>query len=159
MLSEIDRFFEDLPPTVRDDLSFMMMALSDENLIIYDVQDLLDVAAQRLFSAQTPIGRLGSLINAVSVFDVYFAMDPHRRFASTPGGRKPGSGNGLASLLGAYADQIGAIEAARQQWAALRQTPLTPAAIAEALSPPAPKGQGRRRSLEPLDDRALSSGN
>jgi hypothetical protein len=161
LLNELERFFEELPSTVRDDLSFMMVALSDESLVVCDVQDLYDVPARQLFSAQTPIGRLGNLINAVSVFDVYFAMDAHRRFATKPfatrpNGRRSPPSTGIASLLDAYAGQIDAIEAARQRWTELRQTRLTPAAIAAALAPPPPASQRRRGSSGEMGDRAIS---
>ena len=148
LLKVLEQFFDDLPATVRDDLSFMMVVLADENLVVQDVQDVYDVPAQRLFNAQTPIGRLGNLINAVSVFDVYFAMDTHRRFAPKPNGRRAAPATGVASLLDAYAGQIDAIGGARQRWAELRRTKLAPAAIAAALAPPRPTSQRKRRSQD-----------
>ena len=165
LLKVLEQFFDELPSTVRDDLSFMMVVLADESLVVQDVQDVYDIPAQRLFTAQTPIGRLGNLITAVSVFDVYFAMDAQRRFApkpsSKPHGRRPAPAaraetGGIASLLDAYADQIDAISAARQRWAELRRTRLTPAAIAAALAPPRPTRQRQRQSPGETDDRALS---
>jgi hypothetical protein len=163
LLNELERFFDDLPATVRDDLSFMMVVLADESLVVHDVQDVYDVQAHRLFVAQTPIGRLGNLINAVSVFDVYFAMNAQRRFArKSPrlrNGRRPATGadsGGVAALLDAYAGQIDAIGAARQRWAELRRTRLTPAAIAAALAPPDTTRQRQRRTPGETDDRALS---
>ena len=157
----LELFFDELPATVQDDLSFMMVVLADESLVVQDVQDVYDIPAQRLFTAQTPIGRLGNLITAVSVFDVYFAMDAQRRFAPKPNGRRPAPATraeigGIASLLDAYADQIDAISAARQRWAELRRTRLTPAAIAAALAPPRPTRQRQRQSPGETDDRALS---
>src|ERR1700753_2482684 len=99
LLSELERFFEGLPPTVRDDLAFMMVALSDENLVVHEVHDLYDQPAHRLFTAQTTIGRLGNLINAVSIFDVYFAMDASRRYASKSNGRPSAPATGVGALL------------------------------------------------------------
>ena len=130
LLKVLEQFFDELPATVRDDLSFMMVVLADESLVVQDVQDVYDIPAQRLFTAQTPIGRLGNLITAVSVFDVYFAMDAQRRFAPKPNGRRPAPAaraetGGIASLLDAYADQIDAIGAARQRWAELRDRKST----------------------------------
>ena len=129
LLHALEEFFDDLPSAVRDDLAFMMVALSDEDLVVHAAQDVYDVPARRLFNAQTPIGRLGNLINAVSVFDVYFAMDARRRFALKRGGHRPASAEractGASFLLDSYAGQCDAIEAARQRWTELRRTKLT----------------------------------
>jgi hypothetical protein len=156
LLNELERFFDALPATVRDDLSFMMVVLADESLVVHDVQDVYELPAHRLFVAQTPIGRLGNLINAVSVFDVYFAMDAQRRFAPKRSGRQAAPAAGVASLLDAYAGQIDAIGGAQKRWAELRRTKLTPAAIAAALAPPQPPSQRKRRSPGETDDRAVS---
>ena len=137
LLKELEQFYDELPTTVRDDLSFMMVILADENLVVQEVQDVYAVPARRLFTAQTPIGRLGNLINAVSVFDVYFAMNAHRRFDLKRSGRKAATQEraGVSALLDQYADQVDAIEIARRRWTELRRTRLTPVAIAEALAP------------------------
>src|SRR5262249_37733457 len=135
LLKDLETFFDELPATVRDDLSFMMVVLADESVVVHDVQDVYDVPPRHLFGAQTPIGRIGNLINAVSVFYVYFAMAAPRRFALKPNGRRSAPATGLGSLLDAYATHIDAIDAARQRWTELRRTRLTPASIAASLAP------------------------
>src|SRR5262249_1965210 len=112
---------------------------------VHDVQDIYDVPPRHLFGAQTPIGRIGNLINAVSVFDVYFAMDVHRRFALEPNGRRSAPATGLAALLDAHATHIDAIDPARHRWTGLRGTRPPPAATAAPLAPPYPTKQRRRR--------------
>ncbi len=92
-----------------------------------------------LFQAKTRIGRLGNLIQAVSIFDIYFAMDAGERFDTH---RK--------AALYRYANQIGAIEAAKQRWRELRATKFTPAAIAAALIPP---GLPRQRTATAIGAR------
>ena len=79
LLNVFEGFFDDLPETVRNDLQFMMVMLSDEDLVVDELDDI-DARARALFGARTFIGRLGNLISVVSIFDVYFAMDPSERF-------------------------------------------------------------------------------
>jgi hypothetical protein len=149
LLNALEQFLDELPTTVRDELSFMMVALSDESALVHGAQDAHDGAARQLFNAQTPIGRLSELINAVSIFDVYFAMDARRRFdlkRSGPRSGLPGRRTtSVSSIFDAYAGQADAIETARRRWAELRRIRLTPAAIAAALAPPAPTRQRARR--------------
>jgi hypothetical protein len=79
LLNVFERFCDDLPETVRDDLLFMMVMLSDEDLVVDELDDIGE-RARALFGARTFIGRLGNLISAASFFDVYFALDPDERF-------------------------------------------------------------------------------
>ena len=79
LLNVFETFCDDLPETVRDDLQFMMVMLSDEDLTVDEVGNI-DERARALFGARTFIGRIGNLISAVSIFDVYFALDPGQRF-------------------------------------------------------------------------------
>lgn len=74
-LDVFEGFCDDLPETVRSDLLFMMVMLSDEDLIVEELDDI-DERARALFAARTFIGRIGNLISAVSIFDIYLALDP-----------------------------------------------------------------------------------
>jgi len=143
-MEEFERFFDELPASVRSDLSFMMVTLFDEDAINHDLDSDYVAAARWLFAARTRIGRLAKLINAVSTFDVYFAMDSRERF--DPEKREPlGSAEHIPPVA-RYADQIGSIRAAKQRWRELRRTTLSPEAIAMALIPADPP---RRRSRGP----------
>jgi hypothetical protein len=140
LLNEFAKFFDDLPQSVRDDLSFMLLTLTDENIVRQDLEISHSSAARELFQAQTRIGRIGNLINAVSVFDIYFAMDERERFLPNRKlARRNSHGGGnvdTSSKYGCYADQVGAIQTARQHWHELRRTALAAGAIAAALIPP-----------------------
>jgi hypothetical protein len=137
LLNVFERFCDDLPETVRDDLQFMMVMLSDEELAVDELGNV-DERARALFGAQTFIGRMGNLISAVSVFDVYFALDPGERFGSTYSPREAGGAESNANqsrIHARYADRSKAILAAKQIWMELRRTTLSPEAIAIALRP------------------------
>jgi hypothetical protein len=133
LLEDFEIFFIELPAEVRNDLWFMMAILSDENFVFNDGTDIEERSALGLFQAKTRIGRLGNLIQAAAIFDVYFAMDAADRFDGGSGGKRARSAN---SALYRYASQIDAIEAARQRWHTLRATRFTPTAIALDLIPP-----------------------
>lgn len=121
VMGDLEYFYDELPADVRRDLSFMLVSLTDETMVEYD-QDH-EAAVRALFAAQTCIGRLSDLITVAAIFDVYFAMDARRRF-------DPGKG----TRLDAHARRIDAIEAAGRDWARLRSTALSPAAIAREIS-------------------------
>ena len=141
LIEEFETFYIGLPRSVRDDLSFMMVILSNEDLIFSDPAEVYAIAAQSLFRATTRIGRVSRLIGAVSILDVYFAMDVQERFAGSKGG---------ASASHHYSKEIDAILAAKQRWQELRATRLTAAAISKELSPSAllsaPSARSVRRS-------------
>jgi hypothetical protein len=145
LLEDFETFFIELPAEVRNDLWFMLVILSDEDFVFHDGTDIYERAAQGLFQAKTRIGRIGNLIQAVSIFDTYFAMDAGERFDA---GRKTPSkqSRGGQPSLYRYANQIGAIETAKLRWQELRATKFTPAAIAAALIPP---GLPRKRTPRP----------
>jgi hypothetical protein len=142
LLEDFEVFFIELPAAVRNDLWFMMVILSDENFVFHDGTDIDERAARGLFQARTRIGRLGNLIQAIAVFDIYFAMDAAERFNPAKPARK-----GQFALY-RYADQIDAIGAARQRWDELRATKFTSAVIAKALIPPGLPNKRTRRSAE-----------
>jgi hypothetical protein len=144
LVEDFETFFIELPAEVRNDLWFMMVILSDENFVFQDGADVYERAAQSLFQAKTRIGRLGNLIQAASIFDIYFAMDTGERFDADRN-----------AALYRYADQIGAIEAGKQRWRELRATKFTPAAIAAALIPPGlPRQRGQRSAARAKTQRS-----
>jgi len=137
LLNVLEGFYDGLPETVHDDLLFMMVMLSDEDLIVDELADT-DERARTLFSARTFIGRIGNLINAVSIFDVYFALDPSERFGLDRSQRERCGPEGKATQSGvhnSYADRTRDILAAKHVWMELRRTTLSPEAIATALVP------------------------
>jgi hypothetical protein len=150
LLKEFEQFFDDLPAAVRGELSFMMVTLADETFVASESEFAFESAARRLFSAQTPIGRLGNLIHAVSIFDVYFAMDARKRFGSTRSTSQMSLKNAkTSSMVNHYANQIDAINETRRRWRELRRTRLTSEAIADALTPPKPARRRRNGAVSP----------
>jgi len=139
VLEALEQFFDALPSCVRHDLSFMMVMLSDEGLVIGDGGADYETAARSLFAARTHVGRVADLINAVSIFDVYFAMNARRRFDLTQSKLRQASPHdgptSVSLVLARYADEVEAILDAGHRWTELRRARLTPAAIAEALVP------------------------
>lgn len=136
-LDVFEGFCDDLPETVRNDALFMMVMLWDEDIIVEELDDI-DKRARALFGARTFVGRMGNLISAVSIFDVYFALDPSERFGSDTSQREScrPEGNVIQSRIhDGYADRRRAILAAKQVWMELRRTTLSPEAIATALVP------------------------
>jgi hypothetical protein len=143
LLEDFELFFVGLPDNVRDDLSFMMVVLSDESFVVREVGDVYERALQGLLRANTRMGRVGNLIRAVSVLDVYFALNVRDRFG--PQRRSANVPNASASR-GPYTEEIDAIKAAKRHWLELRATKFTPAAIAAALIPTASPPKGTRLS-------------
>jgi hypothetical protein len=137
LLNVFERFCDELPDTVRDDLLFMMVMLSDEDLVVDELDDI-DERARALFAARTFIGRIGNLMSAVSIFDVYFALDPNERFGLDGWQREDAGSQSHATqsrLHNHYVDRSRAILAAKRIWLELRRTTLSPEAIATALLP------------------------
>ncbi len=153
LVEDFETFFIELPADVRNDLWFMMVILSDENFVFHDGTDIYERSAQDLFQARTRIGRLGNLIQAASIFDVYFAMDAGERFGANGKTKTPRGGH---TALYRYANQAGAIAAAKERWYKLRATKFAPTAIATALIPPglprkrAPRAAAEQTNLEKL---------
>jgi hypothetical protein len=88
-------------------------------------------------TTQTQIGRIGNLVQAAAIFDVYFSADLDQRFGAA--GRRAeiaGEDGRLDAVLNRRADRLKAIAAARDQWQTLRRSTLSPAAISAALVPP-----------------------
>jgi len=136
-LDVFEGFCDDLPETVRSDLLFMMVMLSDEDLIVEELDDI-DERARALFAARTFIGRIGNLISAVSIFDIYLALDPGERFALGTSQHKRGGPERKVTqsrIPDSYADRRRAILAAKETWKELRRTTLSSEAIATALVP------------------------
>ena len=127
LLEEFETFFTELPPPVRSDLWFMMVMMSDENLVFDDPAEACERKAPGLFQAYTPAGRIGDMIYAASIFDIYFAMNTDERFGT--------NNEAQANSLTRYTDQAAAIETSGEAWRHLRATKFAPAAIAAALTP------------------------
>jgi hypothetical protein len=137
ILDDLATFFDDIPDIVRAELSSLMVTLAEDAQLEHGVNDC-ESAARALFNAETPVGRIGNLINAVAVFDVYFAMDHDERFAA----RQPGSTKGdhtPGGTLARFAIRRDAIGLAQQMWQTRRETTLSTAAIAAALVRPEPR--------------------
>jgi hypothetical protein len=149
LLTVFEGFCDSLPETVRNDLLFMMVMLSDEDLVVDESYDI-DERARALFVARTSIGRISNLISAVSIFDVYFALDPSERFdldGSQRESRSPQSDATQSRIHDRYADRKRAIMAAKQVWTELRRTTLSPEAIAAALIPINARPHGEHSAL------------
>jgi hypothetical protein len=139
LLDFLIRFFNGQPDVVRGEVSLVMAALSEEKFIYLNEEFDYEYAVRGLFSAQTHFRRLGNLINAVAVFDVYFAGDPKLRLGSLlarynqlcSARRDPS----LEAARDRCAEHLAAIERARVEWARLRNAELTTAALSAALVP------------------------
>lgn len=135
VLQEFTNFLDGAPDSVRRDLSGLLMTLAYDDAIDVGSDALQENPVQELFSAQTHVGKIGDLINAVGVVDVYFALDSAERFQ--PAGRQHdaalGHRNAPSAVLTAYAERLAAVEAARREWQALRAERLSTGAIAAAL--------------------------
>ena len=130
VFDHLTAFFDGLPDAVRAEISLLLVVLGDDQAV--DAEGWIDCepAARGLFNAQSRFGRLGDLIKAAGIFDVYFATDPCDRLAPAGNG-----GRQSQALRSRYAGKLAAIEKARADWNVLRQTSLAPAAISAALLP------------------------
>jgi hypothetical protein len=145
-LDAFTRFFDDLPDVVRAELSFVLVTLTAEGAVEIELMTDYEEAARGLFASETHFGRLGDLISAAAVIDVYFAADPRDRFA--PSLRRidllaGAPAHALKLLRDRYAATLAAIHDARRAWEELRRTVLAPAALSEAL----------QTTEEPTDER------
>lgn len=141
-------FFDDMPDAVRTEISLLLTVLAEDRPVEIEGWADCESAARGLFNGQSRAGRIGDLIKAVGIFDVYFAADPRERLGLP---RTAGRGNRSAIPQGRYAALLVAIEQAARNWETLRQTTLSAAAIHAALTP-APKratreSHGRSQSL------------
>ena len=136
ILDDLVTFFDEIPDIVRAELSALMVTLAADAQLEHGAGDC-ESAARALFDAETRVGRIGNLINAVAVFDVYFAIDHDARFAS----RLPGSTKNSRAPLAQFAIRRDAIDQAQQMWQSRRDTTLSTAAIAAALVRPEPQGR------------------
>jgi hypothetical protein len=139
VFEELTAFFDDMPDAVRAEVSLLLVVLDEDQPVGPEGWIDCEQVARGLFNAQSRFGRFGELITAVGIFDVYFAADPYERLAPAAvhsGSRYSGSnGNQSAPCRNRHAAKLVAIEKARRDWHALRQTSLTPAAISAALMP------------------------
>jgi hypothetical protein len=132
-------FFDDIPEAVRTEIAFVLVTLASDGAIEPGSQIDYEQAARDLFNGETRFGRLGNLISAAAVIDVYFAGEPQGRFAAMLTAferRRADRRSKVPQWLGdRYAAQVQAIENARDAWAELRRSVLAPAAISAALTP------------------------
>jgi hypothetical protein len=136
LFGELATFFDDLPDVVRAEISFLMVALAGDQFLETETGQDYERVARGLFNAQSRFGRFGSLINAIAVFDVYFAADSRKRFRSliqSVDPRPAGQTDTQSAARARCAERLAAIERARGEWAALRQACLTARAISAAL--------------------------
>ena len=139
ILDDLVTFFDDIPDTVRAELSALMVTLAEDDQLESPTSDC-ERAARALFKSETHVGRIGDLISAVAIFDVYFAIDHDARFAA----RQPGStksDHAPRDALARFAVRRNAIGLAHQMWQTRRDTTLSTAAIAAALIRPEPQGR------------------
>jgi hypothetical protein len=148
LLEDFEAFFAALPANVRHDLSFMMVILSDERHVVHEAGEVYERALLRLFRANTRMGRIGNLIHAVSVAEVYFAQNVRDRFG--PRRRRAGGKDAKASSS-PYAEEIDAIKDAKRHWLELRATRFSPSALGAALILPASPRKRRRSLAEPVN--------
>jgi hypothetical protein len=139
IFGQLSAFFDGLPDTVRAEISLVIVALAGDAFIDLDEEFDYEAAARGLFNAQTQLHRLGNLINAVGVLDVYFAGDPRKRFGTLLERYKELCKQRNESTLKAARDQcaerIAAIEKSRAEWTDLRETVLTATTLNAALMP------------------------
>jgi hypothetical protein len=140
----LSSFFDDVPDAVRAEISLVLTALADGQMI--DVEDWSDWErdARAQFNAQGLYGRLGDLIKAIGILDVYFAADPRERLVPMIDGARH------EARRNRFADRLAAIERARSDWQNLRQTSLTNTAISREMIP-----QFATRSKPPRYSQAL----
>ncbi len=156
LLEKFAAFYEGLPSSVRHDLAFMLVVLADENMIVVDPDMIEEDRVRTLFSARTRTGQLGNLINAVSMFDVYFAMDAEARFGSCASTGRHRRNDDLISSH--YSDRLEALRRSARRWHELRRTVFTPQAIAAALIPPDRSAGRRNRSRYSVTNLVEESG-
>jgi len=132
IFDDLTAFFDSVPDVVRAEISLLLVALTDEHTVETEDWSKYEQVARGLFNARGRFGHYGDLINAVAVFDAYFAADPRERLGllCADDGNKQ-----LTLLRDRYADRLTAIEQARDKWETLRQTRLSSLAISAALMP------------------------
>src|SRR5215470_17251779 len=115
-------FFDDIPDVVRHELCVLLVTLADEGSAERGAD--YEREARALFNARSQVGRFGDLINAVAVFDVYFAADAGKRFEPTGPRRNviPGGNGSRDAAQSRYGDRLSAIATAQRRWRELRNT-------------------------------------
>src|SRR5215467_2830925 len=95
-------------------LSALIVTLAEDAQLESPTSDC-ERAARALFNAETRIGRIGNLISAVAIFDIYFAIDHDARFAAQqPGSTK--ADHAPSDALARFAVRRDAIGLAHQMW-------------------------------------------
>jgi hypothetical protein len=135
LFDALSAFFDDVPDAVRSEISLLLVTLASDGAIEPGGETDYERAARDLFDGETEFGRLGNLIGAAAIIDVYFAADANGRFAPVLRQFPDQRGRPLASVRDRYSERLDAIETARRDWMNLRRTVLAPAAISAALMP------------------------
>jgi hypothetical protein len=81
LFDALSTFFDDVPDAVRSEISFLLVTLASDGAIEPGYETDYERAARDLFDGETQLGRLGNLVGAAAIIDVYFARDPQGRFA------------------------------------------------------------------------------
>jgi hypothetical protein len=127
-------FFDDLVGSVRAEVSLVMVALAGDAYINVDENFDYEEAARSLLDAPTRIHRLGKMITAIAVLDVYFASNPKRRLGALLESYedlcKRHDDASLRAARDRYVERLEAVESAQRQWSDLRANELTTAASA-----------------------------
>jgi hypothetical protein len=138
VFDRLSAFFEDLPGSVRAEVSLVMVALAGDAFIDVDEDFDYEEAARNLLDAPTRIHRLGRMINAIAVLDVYFASNPTRRIGALLESYdqlcKRHDDASLRAVRNRYVERLAAVESAQREWSDLRANELTTAALSAALT-------------------------
>jgi hypothetical protein len=157
IFERLSDFFENLRGSVRAEVSLVMVALAGDAFIDIDENFDYEETARGLLDAPTRIHRLGKMINAIAVLDVYFASNPRKRLArllkSYEELCKRHDDASLRAARDRYVERLAEVESAQREWFDLRATELTTAALGATLACDE-AGRGRRgrriRSIERL---------
>jgi hypothetical protein len=131
-------FFENLPGSVRAEVSLVMVALAGYAFVDVDEDFDYEEVARGLLDAPTRIHRLGKMINAIAVLDVYFAGDPRRRLSALCDSYeelcKRHDDTSLRAARDRYVERLAAVEIAQKEWSDLRANDLATAMLSAALT-------------------------
>jgi hypothetical protein len=162
LLDALSTFFDDVPDAVRSEISFLLVTLASDGAIEPGDETDYEQAARDLFDGETELGRLGNLISAAAVIDVYFAGDPQGRFAPMlqqferlQGDQQRAS---LELFRNRYSERLAEIDTARRDWANLRRTVLAPTAISATLIPGFASSAGNSSGDRPSGRDTMTAG-
>jgi hypothetical protein len=115
-----------------------MVALAGDAFIDVDADFDYEDTARGLLNAPTPIHRLGRMIGAIAVLDVYFPGNPKNRLGPLLEGYEVLCARhddaSLRAVRDRYVERLSAIESSRAEWLNLRANELTVSALNAALT-------------------------